>query len=121
MAQVKKEYSYPQTYFLEPEGLRHFGIKPRSYKRWIDSGIKIPGRYKVKGTNYYVLEPHEFHLWIIETRLEPATIHNKFHNRKPKKNSQKGGNYRDDVSGVADAFQSVIKAPETTNSKGITT
>ena len=121
MAKVKKEYHYPQTYFLEPEALMHFGIKARTYKRWIDSGIQIPGRYKVKGTNYYVIDPYPFHLWLIETKLETATKHNKFHNRKPK-NSLKGGNKsREDVPGVADKnFHAEVKAPGSTNSKGLT-
>ena len=103
MARVTKEYSYPQTYFLEPEALKHFGIKARTYKRWLDDGIEIPGRYKVKGANYYVLEPHQFHLWLINTRIEPATKQNKFHNRKPK--SLKGGKARDDVPGDVESIQ----------------
>ena len=76
------KYSYPQIYFLEKEACKHFGIKLRTYKNWIDSGLTIPGRYKVKGSNYYIIKPEEFHLWLIETRLEVATPQNKFHNRK---------------------------------------
>lgn len=76
------KYSYPQIYFLECEACKHFGLKLRTYKNWIDSGLTIPGRYKVKGSNYYIIKPEEFHLWLIETRLEVATPQNKFHNRK---------------------------------------
>ena len=90
MANVIKEYHYPQAYFLEPEALIHFGIKGRTYKRWLADGVTIPGRYKVKGTNYYVIEPHEFHTWLIETRIEKATQFNKLHNGR-KRNHVKGG------------------------------
>jgi len=96
MASVTKEYHYPQTYFLEPEALIHFGIKARSYKRWLDEGTEIPGRYKVKGSNYYVIEPHQFHLWLIDTKIEPATKHNKLHDGR-KKNHVKGGKPTSDV------------------------
>ena len=82
---------YPQKYFLEGEACKHFGMKPRTLKRLIDDGIIIPGRYKVKGTNYYVIEPVEFNTWYTANRLEPATNKNKFHNRKIKsKNSNRG-------------------------------
>ena len=81
---------YPQKYFLESEACRHFGIKLRTFKRWIDDGQIIPGRIKVKGTNYYVIEPVEFHAWYSANILEPATNKNKFHNRVPKKNSSRG-------------------------------
>ena len=85
------KYSYPQKYFLEGEACKHFGIKPRTLKRLIDDGKIIPGRYKVKGTNYYVIEPVEFNSWYTANRLEPATNKNKFHNRKIKsKNSNRG-------------------------------
>jgi len=98
MAKVIEEHQYPQTYFLEPEALRHFGLKERTYKRWLAEGITIPGRYKVKGTNYYVIEPHEFHTWLIETRIEPSTKFNKLHNGRKK--SHKGGKpTRDNVPG----------------------
>ncbi len=91
MAIDKKITGYPQKYFLEAEACRHFGIKQRTFKRWIDDGIIIPGRYKVKGTNYYVIEPIEFHSWYSANILEPATNNNKFHNRKIKsKNSSDG-------------------------------
>ena len=83
--------SYPQKYFLESEACRHFGIKQRTFKRWLDDGQIIPGRIKVKGTNYYVIEPIEFHSWYSANILEPATNKNKFHNRQPnKKNSSRG-------------------------------
>ena len=75
--------SYPQKYFLESEACRHFGIKQRTFKRWIDDGQIIPGRIKVKNTNYYVIEPIEFHSWYSANILEPATNKNKFYNRKP--------------------------------------
>ena len=91
MALVNKINLYPQKYFLESEACRHFGIKQRTFKRWIDDGIIIPGRYKVKGTNYYVIEPVEFNTWYTANILEPATNKNKFHNRKIKsKNSSVG-------------------------------
>ena len=83
MATLNNSFTYPQKYFLEGEALRHFGIKTRTYKNWIESGLTIPGRLKVKGSNYYVIEPEEFHKWLIETRLEPAT--------KFKTKSRKGG------------------------------
>ena len=91
MAIDKKITGYPQKYFLEAEACRHFGIKQRTFKRWIDDGIIIPGRLKVKGTNYYVIEPVEFNTWYTANILEPATNINKFHNRKIKsKNSSVG-------------------------------
>jgi len=91
MASVKNINLYPQKYFLESEACRHFGIKLRTFKRWIDNGQIIPGRIKVKGTNYYVIEPVEFHAWYSANILEPATNKNKFHNRQPnKKNSFSG-------------------------------
>ena len=90
MASTKIE-NYPQKYFLESEACRHFGIKLRTFKRWLDDGQIIPGRIKVKGTNYYVIEPIEFHSWYSANILEPATNENKFHNRQPnKKNSSSG-------------------------------
>ena len=82
MATFIKKYSYPQIYFLECEACKHFGLKQRTYKNWLDSGLTIPGRFKVKGSNYYIIKPEEFHQWLIETRLEVATPQNKFHNRK---------------------------------------
>tara|TARA_R100000541_G_scaffold19625_1_gene29606 strand:+ start:2471 stop:2836 length:366 start_codon:yes stop_codon:yes gene_type:complete len=82
MATVITKHTYPQIYFLECEACKHFGIKQRTYKNWIDSGLTIPGRYKVKGSNYYVIKPEQFHTWLIETRLEVSTPQNKFHNRK---------------------------------------
>tara|TARA_R110000765_G_scaffold317111_1_gene409458 strand:+ start:67 stop:429 length:363 start_codon:yes stop_codon:yes gene_type:complete len=82
MATFIKKYSYPQIYFLECEACKHFGLKLRTYKNWLDSGLTIPGRFKVKGSNYYIIKPEEFHQWLIETRLEVATPQNKFHNRK---------------------------------------
>jgi len=91
MAQVEKINPYPQKYFLEGEACKHFGMKPRTLKRLIDDGIIIPGRLKVKKTNYYVIEPIEFHSWYSANILEPATNKNKFHNRKIKsKNSSVG-------------------------------
>ena len=90
MALVEKINLYPQKYFLEGEACKHFGMKPRTLKRLIDDGIIIPGRLKVKGTNYYVIEPIEFHSWYSANILEPATNKNKFHNRKIKsKNSNR--------------------------------
>jgi hypothetical protein len=83
--------NYPQKYFLEGEACKHFGMKPRTLKRLLDDGKIIPGRLKVKGTNYYVIEPVEFHAWYSANILEPATNKNKFHNREPKqKNSSRG-------------------------------
>ena len=91
MALVEKINLYPQKYFLESEACRHFGIKLRTFKRWVDDGQIIPGRIKVKKTNYYVIEPIEFHSWYSANILEPATNKNKFHNRKIKsKNSNRG-------------------------------
>jgi len=87
MATTKNLNSYPQKYFLEGEACKHFGMKPRTYKRWIDNKIIIPGRFKVKGTNYYVIEPAAFDTWYSANILEQATNKNKFHNRKPKQNS----------------------------------
>ena len=92
--------SYPQKYFLIPEACRHFGLKLRTFKAWRDGGLDIPGLHKVKGSNYYVIEPVEFHKWLVETRLEPAKQTNKFHSRKPRLSSHKGGKSRDDVKGV---------------------
>ena len=43
------KYNYPQTYFLEGEACKYFGLKFRTYRRWIDGGETIPGRLKVKG------------------------------------------------------------------------
>ena len=94
MAIYENKNTYPQKYFLEKETCKHFGIKLRTFKRWIDDEIIIPGRYKVKGTNYYVIEPVEFNTWYTANRLEPATNKNKFHNRKIKsKNSNRGSSY----------------------------
>ena len=94
MSAVNNKYSYPQKYFLEKEACKYFGIKHRSFRRLIDDGTIIPGRYKVKGTNYYVIEPVEFNTWYTANRLEPATNKNKFHNRKIKsKNSNRGSSY----------------------------
>ncbi len=87
MATTKNLNSYPQKYFLEGEACKHFGMKPRTLKRLLDDGKIIPGRLKVKGTNYYVIEPVEFHAWYSANILEQATNKNKFHNRKPKLNS----------------------------------
>jgi len=87
---ITKLENYPQKYFLESEACRHFGIKQRTLKRLLDDGKIIPGRLKVKGTNYYVIEPVEFHAWYSANILEPATNKNKFHNRVPKKNSSRG-------------------------------
>ena len=90
MATFNNSFTYPQKYFLEGEALRHFGIKALTYKNWKATLEKIPGRYKVKGTNYYVIEPEEFHKWLIETRIEPATKHNRLHDGRKTK-SRKGG------------------------------
>jgi hypothetical protein len=87
MATTKNLNSYPQKYFLEGEACKYFGIKQRTYKRWIDNKTIIPGRFKVKGTNYYVIEPAAFDTWYSANILEQATNKNKFHNRKPKQNS----------------------------------
>lgn len=72
-----------QRFMLEPEAHRHFGIKARTYKRWIEEGEIIPGRMKVVGSNYYVIDPSLFEPWFIETKLQPATAENKVHSRKP--------------------------------------
>lgn len=82
--------NYPQKYFLEGEACKHFGMKPRTLKRLLDDGKIIPGRLKVKGTNYYVIEPVEFHAWYSANILEPATNKNKFHNREPKQKNSSG-------------------------------
>jgi len=96
---AKNSCTYPQKYFLIEEACRHFGLKLRTFKAWRDGGLEIPGLHKVKGSNYYVIDPIPFHTWLIETRLEPATSTNKFHNRKPRKiTPPKGGKSRD-VSG----------------------
>ena len=63
------KYNYPQTYFLEGEACKHFGIKYRTYRRWIDGGDIIPGRLKVKGSNYYVIDPVPFHKFLINHKL----------------------------------------------------
>ena len=66
---LQKDF-YPQKYFLEGEACKYFGLKLRTYRRWIEDGEKIPGRFKVKGSNYYVIEPVAFHKFIIEHKLE---------------------------------------------------
>ena len=106
MATEKKITGYPQKYFLEFEACKHFGIKYRSFRRLIDDGTNIPGRFKVKGTNYYVIEPVEFNTWYTANRLERATNKNKFHNRKIKsKNSSVGsltpGNKKSSVLNIS--------------------
>ena len=110
MAIYENKNTYPQTYFLESEACKNFGIKLRTFKRWIDDEIIIPGRYKVKGTNYYVIEPVEFNSWYTANRLEPATNKNKFHNRKIKsKNSNRGSftprNKKSSVINLSDGGQ----------------
>lgn len=75
--------TYPAKYMLEPELQRYFGIKQRTYKHWIQSGDVIPGRMKVRGSNYYVVDPSLFEPWYLENKLELATADNKFHNRQP--------------------------------------
>jgi len=101
------KHTYPQKYFLEGEALQHFGIKGRTYKNWKEQEITIPGRYKVKGTNYYVIEPEEFHKWLIETRIEPATKFNQLHDGRQTK-SRKGGKPTSDVvpDGLIKSFPS---------------
>ena len=61
--------NYPQRYFLEGEACKHFGIKYRTYRRWIDGGDIIPGRLKVEGSNYYVIDPVPFHTFLINHKL----------------------------------------------------
>ena len=61
--------NYPQRYFLEGEACKHFGIKYRTYRRWIDGGEIIPGRLKVEGSNYYVIDPVLFHTFLINHKL----------------------------------------------------
>ena len=115
------KYTYPQKYFLEGEALIHFGIKARTYKNWKEQEITIPGRYKVKGTNYYVIEPEEFHKWLIETRIEPATKHNKLHDgRKTKSRKKEVKPTRDNVPGVSDHFLHPFIPPGTYKSNGST-
>ena len=97
MANENNKKSYPQKYFLIPEACRHFGLKLRTFKSWRETGIDIPGLHKVKGSNYYVIDPIPFHTWLINTRLEPAKPNNKFHSRKP---IPKGGKSRKDIGGV---------------------
>jgi|TARA_R100000388_G_C7161916_1_gene119660 hypothetical protein len=109
MAKQTEQNSYPQKYFLVPEACRHFGLKLRTFKSWRETGIEIPGLMKVKGSNYYVIDPIPFHTWLIETRLEPATQNNKLHNRTPKNIPlRKEGNNqsREKVSGVDNGFNS---------------
>ena len=97
----REQNSYPQKYFLISEACRHFGLKLRTFKAWRETGIEIPGLIKVKGSNYYIIDPIPFHTWLIETRLEPATQKNKIHNRRPRKlSSIKGGKSRDVSGGV---------------------
>ena len=106
MATINK-HTYPQKYFLEGEALQHFGIKGRTYKNWKEQEITIPGRYKVKGTNYYVIEPEEFHKWLIETRIEPATKHNRLHDGRKTKSRKGGKPARDNVpDGLNKSFPS---------------
>ena len=62
--------NYPQRYFLEGEACKHFGIKYRTYRRWIDGGDIIPGRLKVEGSNYYVIDPVPFHTFLINHKLK---------------------------------------------------
>ena len=57
---------YPQKYFLIEEACRHFGLKLRTFKAWRDGGLEIPGLHKVKGSNYYIIDPIPFHTWLIE-------------------------------------------------------
>lgn len=118
-------HTYPQKYFLEGEALQHFGIKGRTYLRWLEEGTTIPGRYKVTGTNYYVIKPEEFHKWLIETKLEPATNHNKLHGGRHasrKKKSLKGGkSTRDDVPGEMGVLSSPSFPPGTNKPNGLAT
>ena len=60
---------YPQMFFLEGEACKYFGLKFRTYRRWIDGGETIPGRLKVTGSNYYVIEPRAFHKYLINHKL----------------------------------------------------
>jgi len=76
-------YQYPQKYMLEKEACKFFGIKYRTYKYWLECKTIIPGRMKVKGSNYYVIDPILFDAFLRNTMLEEATPDNKFHNRKP--------------------------------------
>ena len=102
MAKETTKILYPQKYFLIEEACRHFGLKLRTFKAWRETGIEIPGLIKVKGSNYYIIDPIPFHTWLIETRLEPATQKNKIHNRRPRKlSSKKGGKSRDVSGGVS--------------------
>ena len=70
MANETTKILYPQKYFLIEEAFRHFGLKLRTFKAWRDTGIEIPGLLKVKGSNYYVIDPIPFHTWLIETLHE---------------------------------------------------
>jgi len=67
---LQNKNNYPQKYFLEGEACKYFGLKFRTYRRWIDGGETIPGRLKVKGSNYYVIEPVAFHKYLINHKLE---------------------------------------------------
>ena len=83
--------NYPQKYFLEGEACKHFGLKYRTYRRWIDGGETIPGRLKVKGSNYYVIDPEPFHTFLINHKLEqgkyePKKSINKQTIKKPRTN-----------------------------------
>ena len=69
-ADYTNKNNYPQKYFLEGEACKYFGLKFRTYRRWIDGGETIPGRLKVKGSNYYVIEPVAFHKFLINHKLE---------------------------------------------------
>ena len=66
---AKNSCTYPQKYFLIEEACRHFGLKLRTFKAWRDGGLEIPGLHKVKGSNYYVIDPIPFHTWLIETTI----------------------------------------------------
>ncbi len=70
---VLNKNDYPQTYFLEGEACKHFGLKFRTYRRWVDGGETIPGRLKVKGSNYYVIDPVPFHKFLINHKYKEGT------------------------------------------------
>jgi len=113
------KHTYPQKYFLEGEALKHFGIKALTYKNWKAMGLTIPGRYKVKATNYYIIEPEEFHTWLMETRIEPATKYNKLHDGRKTKSLKGGKPTRDVVPGDIGVISSPSFSPGANKSNGL--
>ena len=96
--------NYPQMFFLEGEACKYFGLKFRPYRRWIDGGETIPGRLRVKGSNYYVIEPRAFHKYLInhkykEGKYEPTQTINK----RTIKNTKRNGLHKEGI-GIASHY-----------------